>query len=136
MRRTRISYRRDLSTPRLYRYAPTMYIVFSVVYLALVVFALVDVLTSNDGQVKHLPKIGWVILIVLLPLIGSIVWLIAGKDRALPTMRRPEPTPLQSLSTTEQELAALDAEIEFHEKQEKLRRLEAELQRRKGTSQG
>ena len=112
-----------------------MYIVFSVVYLALVVFALVDVLTSNDGQVKHLPKIGWVILIVLLPLIGSIVWLIAGKDRALPTMHRPEPARPQSLSTTEQELAALEAEIEFHEKQEKLRRLEEELRRRKGSSQ-
>ena len=107
-----------------------MYIVFSVVYLALVVFALVDVLTSNDGQVKHLPKIGWVILIVLLPLIGSIVWLIAGKDRALPTMHRPEP--VRPELSTEQELAALDREIEFHEKQAKLRRLEEEVKRRKG----
>ena len=111
-----------------------MYIVFTIAYLALVVFALVDVITSNDGQVKHLPKIGWIILIVLLPLIGSIVWLIAGKDRALPSL--PKAQPARPQTTTEQELAALEREIEFHEKQEKLRRLEAELQRRKGTSQG
>jgi len=111
-----------------------MYIVFTIAYLALVIFALVDVITSNDGQVKHLPKIGWIILIVLLPLIGSIVWLIAGKDRALPSL--PKAQPARPQTTTEQELAALEREIEFHEKQEKLRRLEAELQRRKGTSQG
>ena len=111
-----------------------MYIVFTIAYLALVVFALVDVITSNDGQVKHLPKIGWIILIVLLPLIGSIVWLIAGKDRALPSL--PKAQPARPQTTTEQELAALEREIEFHEKQERLRRLEAELQRRKGTSQG
>ena len=117
-----------------------MYIVFTIAYLALVIFALVDVITSNDGQVKHLPKIGWIILIVLLPLIGSIVWLIAGKDRAvvqaLGTFGDPRREPARPQTTTEQELAALEREIEFHEKQEKLRRLEAELQRRKGTSQG
>ena len=106
-----------------------MYIVFTIAYLALVIFALVDVITSNDGQIKHLPKIAWIILIVLLPLIGSIVWLIAGKDRALPSL--PKAQPVRQQSTTEQELAALDAEIAFHEKQAKLRRLEEELKRRK-----
>ena len=116
-----------------------MYIVFSVAYLALVVFALVDVLTSNDGQVKHLPKMVWILLIVFLPLIGSVVWLIAGKDRALPatfvSFGDPRREPAKPESTTEQELAALEREIEFHEKQEKLRRLEEELRRRKGSSQ-
>ena len=106
-----------------------MYIVFTIAYLALVIFALVDVITSNDGQIKHLPKIAWIILIVLLPLIGSIVWLIAGKDRTLPSL--PKTQPVRQQSTTEQELAALDAEIAFHEKQAKLRRLEEELKRRK-----
>ena len=107
-----------------------MYIAMSVAYLALVIFALVDVITSNEGQIKHLPKIAWILLIVFLPLIGSIVWLIAGKVRALPTVPNSQPT--QQQSTTERELAALDAEIEFHEKQEKLRRLEQEVKRRKG----
>ena len=107
-----------------------MYIAMSVAYLALVIFALVDVITSNEGQIKHLPKIAWILLIVFLPLIGSIVWLIAGKVRALPTV--PNSQPARQQSTTERELAALDAEIEFHEKQEKLRRLEQEVKRRKG----
>ena len=108
-----------------------MYIVFTIAYLALVIFALVDVITSNEGQVKHLPKIAWIVLIVFLPLIGSIVWLIAGKDRPLPSF--PKEQPAKPQTTTEQELAALDAEIEFHEKQAKLRRLEEELKRRKGS---
>jgi len=109
----------------------------TVAYLALVVFALVDVITSNDGQIKHLPKVGWILLIVFLPLIGSIVWLIAGKDRAvieaLGSFGDPRREPAKPQTTTEQELAALDREIEFHEKQAKLRRLEEELKRRKGS---
>ena len=108
----------------------------SIAYLALVIFALVDVITSNEGQIKHLPKIAWVILIVLLPLIGSIVWLIAGKDRAvidaLGSFGDPRRETAQPQTSTEQELAALEREIEFHEKQEKLRRLEEEVKRRKG----
>jgi hypothetical protein len=111
-----------------------MYIALTIAYLALVIFALVDVITSNDGQIKHLPKFAWILLIVFLPLIGSIVWLIAGRDRTLPSLPKPQPPVPQT--ATEQELAAIEREIEFHEKQEKLRRLEQELQRRKGTSQG
>jgi hypothetical protein len=119
-----------------------MYMIFSFAVLALIVFSLVDAITSREDHVKHLPKFGWIILIVLLPLIGSLAWLIAGKDRAIPATlgsfgdpRRAETMPTSS-STTEQELAAIEREIEFHEKQEKLRRLEAEVERKKqGRSQ-
>jgi hypothetical protein len=39
-------------------------------------------------------------------------------------------------STTEQELAALEREIEFHENQERIRRLEAEVEARRGELRG
>ena len=114
-----------------------MYLIISFATMALIIFALVDAIISRDDQVKHLPKFAWILLIVFLPLIGSIAWLIAGKDRSMPTFSAPRPeTAPQTQSDTEQQLAALDREIEFHEKQEKLRRLEAEIERkRQGRSQ-
>jgi hypothetical protein len=114
-----------------------MAIVVSVFTIALAVFALVDLFTTDDLKVRHLPKIGWVVLIVILPLIGSLVWLIAGKERTLPTLATPHteaPRP-KTPTSTEQELAALEREIERAEKAEKIRKLEEEVKRRKGTSQ-
>lgn len=119
-----------------------MYLIMSVVLLALVVGALVDIITRPEGQVKHLPKVGWIILVILLPVIGSLVWFMAGHDYTAageyvsfgdPRRREPRDTGRPSLAgdrgfrTTEQELADLDAEIEFHEKQARIDRLEAQL---------
>jgi hypothetical protein len=48
------------------------------VFLALWVFCIVDVLTTDASRCRNLPKGVWVILVLLLPDIGSIAWLIAG----------------------------------------------------------
>lgn len=112
------------------------------VLLAVTIFALVDVITRDSWRIKHLPKVMWVILIILLPLVGSIVWFVAGRDyeRASEPVsfgdpRRHETLPVRA-STTEQELAALEREIEFHENQERIRRLEAEVEARRGELRG
>ena len=119
------------------QYAPSMPIVIGLVTIALMIFALVDIITSQEWQVKHLPKMLWLILVILLPLIGSLIWLLVGKERAPLTEgwgsfgdpnRVKDAAPA---STTEQELEALDREIAFYEKQEKLKRLEAELQQKR-----
>lgn len=53
-------------------------------YLALLVmllwvFCLIDVITADDGGVRFLPKIVWLLLVVFLPLAGSLAWLFAGR---------------------------------------------------------
>jgi len=112
--------------------------------LAIVVGALVDIITRPEDRVKHLPKVGWILLVVFLPLIGSLVWFMAGHDYgprneyvSFGDPRRREPQPQQQpqprwnaptgYRTTELELADLEAEIEFHEKQARIDRLEARL---------
>jgi hypothetical protein len=50
-----------------------------VVVFALWVFCLIDVLGSPDHRVRALPKLGWFVLVLLFPLIGSILWLAAGR---------------------------------------------------------
>ncbi|HEY0903891.1 MAG TPA: PLD nuclease N-terminal domain-containing protein [Marmoricola sp.] len=56
--------------------------------VALEVFCLVDVLTSREADVRHLPKIVWFLFILLFPLVGSVVWLAAGRPKrpATPTV--------------------------------------------------
>ena len=45
------------------------------------VYCVVTVLMSRDDQVRHLPKIGWLVLVLLFPLVGGLAWVIVGRDR-------------------------------------------------------
>jgi len=117
-----------------------MYAVMSVVLLVVVIGALADIITRQDGQVKHLPKLVWVLLVVLLPLVGSILWFAVGREYDTPVDRGTFGDPRRSeraddrvgrARTTEQELADLDREIEYHSKQAEIDRLEALLLERR-----
>ena len=58
--------------------------------LALWVFALLDVITADEVRIRHLPKWGWFIVVLLLGelAIGPLLWLLAGRpvgpSRSLP----------------------------------------------------
>lgn len=49
---------------------------------ALWVFCLVDAIGSPSDRVRNLPKVAWVLLILFFPLVGSIVWLAAGRPQS------------------------------------------------------
>jgi hypothetical protein len=51
---------------------------FGVVVLALWLFCIIDVITTDQSRIRNLPKLTWLFLVVLIPDIGSIIWLIAG----------------------------------------------------------
>lgn len=57
-------------------------LIFVVFPLMLAVYALVDCIQTPEAEVRGLPKIGWVVLIVLIGVVGPATWLIAGKDRS------------------------------------------------------
>lgn len=64
-----------------------------VALLALWVWAFIDCLTTPEDEIRHLPKVVWVIVVLFFPLVGSIAWLVAGKDRTAAGRRRtPWPT--------------------------------------------
>jgi hypothetical protein len=52
--------------------------------LALDIFCLIDVLVSREDEIRNLPKIAWFLLILFFPLIGSVVWLVAGRPQHAP----------------------------------------------------
>lgn len=43
------------------------------------VAALIDIIVSDDHRVRHLPKFGWLIIVILLPLAGSLIWFLLGR---------------------------------------------------------
>lgn len=57
------------------RYLPFLLI------LALTIYAFIDCLNTPEQEVKHLPKVVWVIIILLFSIVGPVVWLFAGRQR-------------------------------------------------------
>ncbi|MEU2548612.1 PLDc N-terminal domain-containing protein [Streptomyces roseolus] len=51
--------------------------------LALTIYAFIDCLNTPEDEVKHLPKVAWVIIILLFWIVGPIVWIFAGKARRI-----------------------------------------------------
>ena len=145
-----------------------MYFLVVVLPVVLVIAALADIITRDDSLVKHLPKLMWVLLVLFLPLIGSILWFAIGHEYAARSDRGSFGDPRRwggaspdtettgfggsgngsfgrgtvrgqysdrSPRSTEDELAELDREIEFHKNQERIRLLEAEIEERRKTSE-
>ncbi|MFT4158044.1 MAG: PLDc N-terminal domain-containing protein [Microbacterium sp.] len=119
-----------------------MSLLFSFLVIALMIGALIDIITRDDSQVRFLPKMAWIIIVILLPLIGSVLWFTIGREYAASGIRMPRmprraqhPTPPPAPSrpvdtrTTEQQIADLDREIEEW-------RLREEIAKRKRNEQG
>ena len=113
---------------------------------ALFVFALVDIIIRPSDQVRHLPKLAWVFIVILLPLIGSILWFAVGREYQPSSRRRTLRMPAVGArampggntagqervapDSTEAQLAALEREIEAADRDLRIRRLEEELRLR------
>ncbi|MFJ6751289.1 MULTISPECIES: PLD nuclease N-terminal domain-containing protein [unclassified Streptomyces] len=54
--------------------------------LALWIYAFIDCLNTPENQIRGLPKVIWVIIILLFGevLVGPVAWLVAGKVRRAP----------------------------------------------------
>ncbi|WP_329383350.1 PLD nuclease N-terminal domain-containing protein [Streptomyces sp. NBC_01716] len=124
--------------------------------LALSIYAFIDCITTDEKDIRHIPKPIWAILVLLFPLVGSIAWLIVGRKPgtgAGPAGRRggwvaPDDNPdfLKSLEedgrkTGKKDGASdraakdgtepdTDAVAELERREADLRRREAEIERR------
>jgi len=99
--------------------------------LAIFIASLVDIIRIPDDRVRYLPKMVWIIVVILLPFIGSVLWWVIGREyESNPVMgfpqkvqqtapQRPQPQPQRpqppAFRTTEQQLADLERE-EYEEK--------------------
>ncbi len=110
---------------------------FTLITIALMVFALVDIIRRDDSQVRFMPKFVWLLLVVLIPFLGSVLWFALGREypeggiqlgrpaRRETTSGSPVATaPPPDTRSTEQQIADLDREIEEW-------RLRQEIEKRK-----
>jgi hypothetical protein len=47
--------------------------------LALWIWALIDCISSDPAMVRNLPKLGWLVIVILLFDIGAVLWLLLGR---------------------------------------------------------
>ncbi len=55
--------------------------VLALIEIVLLVYCVLNIITTPDTEVRNLPKLLWLVLVVVLPLIGGIAWLIAGRPQ-------------------------------------------------------
>ncbi len=56
------------------RYLPLLLV------LGVQIYALIDCILTPSGQVRHMPKAAW-FLVILVPLVGAASWLFLGRPR-------------------------------------------------------
>ena len=114
--------------------------------LALWIYCIFDVITTDDSLIRNLPKLVWVAIVLLLPDIGSIAWLVAGRPQrasfriaggpasygpAREAVRRPEDGPrFDDLDGMSEVIREREERSRLRMWEEQLRRREEELRKR------
>ncbi|GIH27319.1 membrane protein [Acrocarpospora phusangensis] len=76
-----------------------MVIIRGVVVLLLIglwLYCVLDVITTPAGQHRNMPKLVWLAVVIILPTVGSLLWLIAGRPRRTGQARAQGPRSQQS----------------------------------------
>jgi hypothetical protein len=55
------------------RYVPAL------LSFALTVYCVIDAFQTDEADMRNLPKVAWVLLVVLLPVLGPVSWLLLGR---------------------------------------------------------
>lgn len=64
-------------------------IFLAAVALAFWVYTIIDCVRTEGFRMRGLPKPVWVLLVIVLPLIGGLLWLTIGRGRSQPAPARP-----------------------------------------------
>lgn len=123
-----------------------LYALLFVIQIVLAVLALISCLSAEEGEIRGLPRLVWVLIILFFPLVGSIAWFLAGRpvdparrsgtwrpgggfpERERPRQVAPDDDP-EFLRSLRAEQTRKDSEL-FERWEEDLRRREDELRRR------
>src|SRR3954470_22607877 len=47
--------------------------------LVLLVYCVLNIITTPEHEVRNLPKLLWLVLVLFVPIVGSVAWLVAGR---------------------------------------------------------
>ncbi|MBI1350439.1 MAG: hypothetical protein GC156_04895 [Actinomycetales bacterium] len=54
-------------------------VVGAILLVAVYIYCIIDVLRTPGGEARTLPKWLWVVLVIFVPIVGSVLWLILGR---------------------------------------------------------
>jgi len=70
-------------------------VLLTLLLLGLTIYAAVDCIQTDESRQRHLPKVLWLLLILLFPVVGPVCWFLAGRSgparRGRPGNRPPYP---------------------------------------------
>lgn len=104
-------------------------LVFLVLF-AFWVYALYDAITTNEVLVRNLPKVAWVIIIILLFEIGAAAWFLLGRPSKASLGRTPDRHRDHSNPMDAVDLTGLSPVVRDREERARLRAWEEQLRRR------
>ncbi|MDQ3956300.1 MAG: PLD nuclease N-terminal domain-containing protein [Actinomycetota bacterium] len=103
----------------------------ALVTLALWVYCIFDIIATEEALMRNMPKIFWLIIVIFLPIIGSLAWLLLGRPPSAgfapgDTNPRPPPRPRGPIGPED----SPDFLRNLDNRSKKLRDWEADLRRR------
>jgi Phospholipase_D-nuclease N-terminal len=107
-----------------------VFLFLAAVELALVVLALISCLSAERSRIRAMPRALWVVVILVLPIAGPVLWFLAGRPGGMEPAgaRRPRPRP-SSPDDDPEFLRKLDANRSSRDR-ELFERWEQDLRRR------
>ncbi|HET7782591.1 MULTISPECIES: PLD nuclease N-terminal domain-containing protein [Micrococcaceae] len=63
-------------------------VVLAVAVLAIFVYGLVDVIRTDARLTRGISKPAWIVVMIVLPVIGAVLWLLIGRPRGAPPQRQ------------------------------------------------
>jgi hypothetical protein len=91
------------------------------------IFCIIDVITQPEHEIRNLPKLIWLLIVILLADIGSIAWLIAGRpwNTRVSTSSAAPPTPSRTAPLAPDDDAEFLAQLRARAEEQRRRAREA-----------
>ena len=115
---------------------PRFLIPLAIVAAGVIIYSLVECLMTPKHQVRAMPKAAWVLVVLLVPVVGALLWLFLGrahKAKSAAAGRGPAPR-VSSPDDDEAFLRQLDVQRRQQARQAELDRRESELRAREQKS--
>lgn len=90
------------------------------------IYSIVTCILTPESEVRGIPKWGWLVLIVLLPLLGAVLWIGVGRERRRPVARAAGGIAAPGAVAPPRGYSALTSDERIRRMEEDLARLEQE----------
>lgn len=121
---------------------PRLLIPLIIVSVGVMIYALIEAISTPSDRTRIMPKGIWIVVIILIPLIGGVLWLLFGNENAYlaSTVQGFKKASGPARPTTpdddEEFLRSLDIQRAQQRRAEELRKREEELRRREEKLEG